>query len=224
MRQILGQILPLAVAVTISPVPIIAEILLLFSDRPLPNAGAYVGGFTSGVAVVLLAFTAIAATQDGGAWAEGGSTVTALVSLVLGVLLLVGAVIRFRRRPAPGEDTPMPRWMDGIASFGTPRSLAVGVAVGALNPKNIAMALAASVTVAGSTLSTGEEAVTLGAYTLVAVLGVATPFVVALFMGERARPLLDRWREWLGRNNSTVMAVLFLVFGVVLVVQGIQGL
>jgi hypothetical protein len=48
-NEVLRDILPLAIAVTISPVPIIAEILLLFTARAKANAGAYVAGFVVGV-------------------------------------------------------------------------------------------------------------------------------------------------------------------------------
>jgi hypothetical protein len=33
-KDVIGSILPLAIAVTISPVPIIAEIMLLFTKKP----------------------------------------------------------------------------------------------------------------------------------------------------------------------------------------------
>jgi hypothetical protein len=34
--------------------------------------------------------------------------------------------------------------------------------------------------------------------------------------------VLDGWRGWLSTHNDAVMAVLFLVFGVVLIGQGLQ--
>ena len=53
---------------------------------------------------------------------------------------------------------------------------------------------------------------------------MAAPIVVTLFLGDRAPQVLQGWNTWLGQNNATVMAVLFLVFGVVLVGQGIGGI
>ena len=61
-------------------------------------------------------------------------------------------------------------------------------------------------------------------YVLVAVLGVAAPFVVTLAMGEKAQPILDSWKAWLGQNNAVVMTVLFLIFAVVLIGKGIAGI
>jgi hypothetical protein len=51
--EVIGAILPLAIAVTISPLPIIGETLLLFSKKPVANAGAYLAGFVLGITVVL---------------------------------------------------------------------------------------------------------------------------------------------------------------------------
>jgi hypothetical protein len=43
-------------------------------------------------------------------------------------------------------------------------------------------------------------------------------------MGEKAQPILDSWKAWLGQNNAVVMTVLFLIFAVVLIGKGIAGI
>jgi hypothetical protein len=42
--------------------------------------------------------------------------------------------------------------------------------------------------------------------------------------GEGAKKAHDRWKAWLLANNATVMAVLFVMLGVVLLGQGIASL
>ncbi|MBK9179426.1 MAG: GAP family protein [Acidimicrobiales bacterium] len=222
MKAVVGDILPLAIAVTISPVPIIAEILLLLSRKPLANGTAYVVGFVVGVAGVLGILVAVAGAMDLSA-GSGPSSGAGTLQLALGVLLLVAAVRRFRGRPKPGEEASMPAWMDGIAGFSPGKSLGVGIVVGALNPKNLAVGLAAAVAIASASLSTGQAVGSVAVYVVVAVLGVAAPLVVLLASGDRARPILDGWKAWLGQNNATVMAVLFLVFAVVLIGKGLAG-
>ncbi len=223
MNGVLGAILPLAIAVTISPLPIIAAILLLLSKKPLPNGGAYLAGFTIGVGAVLGILVAVAGSLNLAA-GSGPSKGAGALELLLGVLLLVAAVRRFRGRPKPGTTASMPKWMDGIAGFAPGRSLAVGVAIGAANPKNLAVGVAAAVTIASAGLSTGDQVAAVVVYVVVAVLGVAAPLAVMLALGDKAQAILDSWKAWLGQNNATVMAVLFLVFAAVLIGKGIAAL
>jgi hypothetical protein len=220
---VIGEILPLALVVTISPINIIAEILLLFSSKPVANASSYLVGFVTGVTVVLGAFVAIAGAVDLSPGSDPSKGAAAL-KLVLGVALLVAAVRKFRGRPRSDEEASMPKWMDGITGFAPGRSLAVGVAIGALNPKNLAVGLASALSIAAADLTTGQRLGSMAVYVFVAVLGVATPLVMTLVLGARANEVLEGWKTWLGRNNAVVMTVLFLVFGVVLVGQGVAAL
>ena len=118
----------------------------------------------------------------------------------------------------------MPKWMNGIAGFAPGKSLLVGVGIGALNPKNIIVGVAAAVAMASPGLPAGQEAGAIAVYVIVAVLGVAAPLVVTLAMGERAQKILDSWKAWLAQNNAVVMTVLFLIFAVVLIGKGIAGI
>ena len=221
MHGVLGALLPLAIAVTISPIPIIAEILLLFTKKPVAAASAYLAGFMIGVAVVLgilvIVANAINLTESGPS--KGAGT----LQLVLGIALLVAAVRRFRTRPKEGEVAPTPKWMDGIASFTPGRSLGIGAAIGAANPKNIAVGVAAAAAISSAGLSTGQSIISVVVYVVIGAIGVAAPLVVMVSLGDKAQGILENWKSWLGQNNATVMAVLLVVFGVVLVGKGIAG-
>jgi threonine/homoserine/homoserine lactone efflux protein len=221
--EVIGEVLPLAVAVSISPVQIIAVILLLVGPRPRANATAFVAGFLLGVGAVLWLLTALAGTQDLARGSEG-STLASILRILLGVLLLVAAARKLRARPGSDEPATMPSWMDGMERFQPPRAALAGAAIGAVNPKIVAMSFAAAVTVAGASLPGGEQALVLALYLLVAMIGVSAPLVVVLVTGERSGAILDTWKAWLTRNGSVVMAVLFAVFGVVFIGNGIQGL
>ncbi len=102
MKDVIGSILPLAIVVTISPIPIVAEILLLFTKRPVANAASYLAGFVVGVAGVLAILAAIAGTINLSA-GSGPSKGASILQLVLGALLLVAALRQFRGRPSPAR-------------------------------------------------------------------------------------------------------------------------
>ena len=113
------------------------------------NAWAYLVGFIIGVGAVLGILLAVAGVLDLSA-GSGPTKGAATLQLVLGLLLMGTSLRRFRRRPKPGEVAPMLKWMDGIAGFTPSRSLAVGAALGAVNPKNLAVGVAAAVAIASA--------------------------------------------------------------------------
>jgi threonine/homoserine/homoserine lactone efflux protein len=221
-KGIVGEILPLALVVAISPINVIPVILLLFTKRPLVNASCFFVGFFAGVAAVLVALVAIAEAVDLTP-GSGHSTWVAVLKLALGTYLLVAAVRKFRSRPRDGDEGTMPKWMDGIGGFSPGRSLGAGLVLGSVNPKNVVVGFAAAATIASVASSHAQQIVAITIYVLVAVLGVAAPIAVTVFFGDRSPNVLDGWKVWLAQNNATVMSVLFLIFGVVLIGQGIEA-
>ena len=59
-------------------------------------------------------------------------------------------------------------------------------------------------------------------FTLIAAITVTVPVVAYLIAGNRLDPTLDHAKAWLIGNNTAVMAVLILVFGVSLLGDAIQ--
>ncbi len=222
LKVVIGEILPLALVVTISPLNIIPAILLLFTRKPLLNALSFLAGFTGGVAVVLGLLIplggAVNLSTD-----SGHSTWAGILKLVLGMYLLFAAVKKFRGRPRAGQEGSLPKWMDGIAGYSSTKALGAGAALGALNPKNFVVGLASAAAISEGGLSTAQEVTAGAVYLVVAVLGVVAPIVVTLSLGDRAHEVLEGWNGWLRQNNAVVMSVLFVVFGVVLIGQGIAG-
>ena len=143
---------------------------------------------------------------------------------MLGLLLLVLAWRQFGKRPKGGEEAPMPKWMRALDSFTPGRSLAIGVLLSGVNPKNLMLNAAAAASIAQAGLSGGEQAVVLVVLVLLGSLGIIAPVAIYFAMGDRAAPVLDEWKAWLAANNATVMTVLFVVFGAVLIGKGIGGL
>jgi Sap, sulfolipid-1-addressing protein len=222
-RELVGGILPFALVVAVSPINVVAAILLLFSKRPIANATTYLVGFVLGVAAVVSALTALA-DAIGLSPDSGRSQGASVLLMVLGLLLVIAAARKFARRPGPDQEPDQPNWMKGIGDFRAGRSFVIGVSVGALNPKNIAVALASSVIVATADLPVGQQVGVITIYTIIASLGVAAPIVAAVALGERSEAVLGTWKEWLGRNNGTVLAVIYLFFGVILLGKGFGGI
>jgi threonine/homoserine/homoserine lactone efflux protein len=223
MGQTIGDVLPLAVGVAASPIPIIAVILMLFSGRARANSLAFLFGWVVGIVIVCAFFVWLAGTQD---LSTGGqpSTLASSIKFLLGVLLLLAGVKQWRSRPEPGADVKMPGWMQRIDSLKPGAALGLGFLLSAVNPKNLLLIVGAAVTIAQSSLSTTDDAITIAVFTVIGSFTVALPTLAYLVLGERAQPSLDRAKSWLSVNNTAVMAVLFLVFGFTLLGKGLGGL
>jgi hypothetical protein len=221
--EAIGGILPLAIAVDISALPIIAIILILITPKARSNGPAFVAGWILGLAVVGGLVLIITNTANV-ASSSGPSTAAYAIKLTLGVLLLLLAVRQWRSRPRPGEQAPAPKWMTALDTFTPVKSASLGAAMSGINPKNLLLSAAAAMSIAQTGLAGGQQAVVLAVFVVLGTVTVAAPLVVYLALGSKADNMLNGWREWLAANNAAIMIVVFLVFGFVLIGQGIAGL
>lgn len=222
MGTAIGDVLPLAIGVAISPIPIIATILMLLTPRAGSTATAFLAGWILGIAVGYVVFVAIGSAIDLSSNSDGNA-VTATIRLVLGVLLLALAVKQWRTRPAPGEEPSMPAWLAAIDKVTPGKALALGAGLSAINPKNLLMIVGAAVAVSQLDVGVGAKTVTGVVFTILAASTVAVPVVGYFTMRERATSWLQGLKVWLTANNAAVMAVLLLVIGVSLIGKGIGG-
>jgi hypothetical protein len=222
MRQAISEVLPYAVGLAIIPIPVIAVILMLFSRRARVNAPLFLLGWIATLAVIVAVVYAISDAANTST-DSGASDTSSTIQIVLGVVLLVLAARKWRHRPAPGDEEPMPKWMSAVDAFSPLKALGLAIVLCALNPKNLILAVGAAATVgqnAGVAYSRSDAVVALAVFVVLSSVTIAVPVVYALVGGDRAHETLDGWKAWLAANNATVMTVLFLVFGVLLVAKG----
>jgi threonine/homoserine/homoserine lactone efflux protein len=221
MADVIGDILPLAIGIAISPVPIIAVILMLFSRRARTNGPAFLIGWILGVAAVTVIVLLVANAGDVGTDSDASDTASG-VKLVLGLLLVVLALRQWRGRPAPGEVAAMPKWMSAIDAFTPVKAFATAIVLSAVNPKNLVLAVGAGAAISRGNLSGSEDAVAVVVFVALASSSIAIAVFAYLLGGSRAQHMLDGWKAWLTQHNAAVMTVLLLVMGVLLVGQGLD--
>jgi len=223
MGAAIGEMLPLAIGIAISPLPIIAVILMLTTPKGRSNGLAFLGGWLLGLAAVGV-IVLVVADAAGADTADGPSQVASAIKLALGLLLLVLAWRQLDKRPKPGQEAPLPKWMTALDGFTPGRSLVFAALLSGLKPKNLILNASAATGIAQSGLSGPQQAIVLLLLVVVGSLGIIAPVGVYFAMGDKAAPVLEGWKTWLVANNATVMVVLFAVFGVTLIGKGIAGL
>ncbi len=220
MGPAIGEILPLAIGVAISVVPIIAVILILFTTRAKRNSVAFLGGWVLGLVVAGGIALAVAGGSEAGDDGDPKDGV-GILKVLLGVALLFLAYRSWQKRPAEGEEAETPGWMASIDAFSAPKSAGVAALLSGVNPKNLALTVAASTTIAAAGLSTGEEIGVLAVFIVLASVTVAVPVLAYLVLGHKADGALNSMKAWLIGHNDAVMAVLLLVFGMKLLGDGL---
>ena len=223
MGEAIGQMLPFAVGVAISPMPIVAVVLMLVSARAKANGLAFILGWVVAIAVlggIVLAVAGPAAmTDDDGSASSGSST----LKLVLGLLLVMVAMRQWRSRPHGDEEPVVPKWMGAIDGFTPVKAAGAGFVLADVNPKNLVLVVGGAAAIAQTEVSGAEQVLALVLFVVIATIGVATPVVIYFVMGDRAAGILQRLKSWMSSHNPAIMAVLCLVIGAKLIGDSISG-
>lgn len=223
MGEVIGDVLPLALGVALSPVPVIAVILMLLSPRARASGVAFASGWLVGVAAVATVVTVLV-HPAGATDSDDQSILVPLLKLGLGVLCLALGVREWRSRPREGDVPELPGWMSAVDRMTPVKAAGLGAALGGVNPKNLTLCVSAGATVGGAALAATDTAIVLAVFVVLASITVAAPVVAYLLARDAMQHPLEELRTWLTANSSTVLAVLMLVIGVVLVGKGVGGL
>lgn len=223
MAEAIGQVLSLGVGVALSPVPIIAVVLMLGTPRARANGPAFVLGWVIGLT---LAGTVILLVSSGADASDEGDPANwvGVLKIVLGVLLLLVAARTWQVRPRGDREAELPKWMQTIDSFTASRSIGLGALLSGVNPKNLLLTVGAAAAIAQTGIPAGEQAVALAVFILVATLGPGIPVAIYFAMGERAERLLEDLKGWMAAHNAAIMAVLCLLIAMKLIGDGITAL
>ncbi|MFF7216127.1 GAP family protein [Streptomyces sp. NPDC008238] len=223
MGHAVGDVLGLAAGVAVSPLPIVAIILILATPQGRLNGTLFAVGWLLGLAVLGAIMLAVGG-PGGASTSHRPATWVGALKLALGVLLLLFAARQWRGRPRDPAQARLPAWMAAIDRFTPPKVLGLGLLLSAANAKNAPLTIAAGASISSSGIPVPQQIGALAVFVVIASLGVLAPLAVYLCMGERAKGILAGWRDQAARHNAAVMAVLFLVLGLKLLGDGISGL
>ena len=215
----LSETLPFAIGVAASAVAVIALVLILQGSRALSSGLSFTLGWVLGVGVVCAVGVAfgLAVSDDPARW-------TQWLRALLGALLLVAAVRKWRQRVPSGQEPTPPKWMSGLQDSAPGKAAVLGFLLGGINPKNLMLTLGAAATLGASGLSSSELWITGIAYVVVASVTVLVPMGIYVLMRSKADELLANLGEWMKSNSDAITIVVLVIFGVKLLLGGLAGL
>lgn len=219
MNGVIGDLLPAALAVALSPIPIVGVVLILGSPQARTAGPAFALGWVAGLVAVSVVVVLVA-----GGGGDDGHTGLGWLKIALGVLFVGLAAKQWKQRPREGVQPSEPAWMASIDSAPPSRAALLGAALSAANPKNLALTLAAAATIADSGLDSGDEAVAVAAFVVIGSLTVVGAVLFRLVAGARADRPLEAVRGFMSEHNAAIMIAVLLVIGAKLLGDGIAAL
>lgn len=219
--EVLGVLLPLALAVALSSVPLSAIVVILLSPRAKQSGPAFLAGWILGLAVVTIAFV-VGIAQIPTAGLVIDQSVVGSIEILLGGALVALGVFTIARGPV-AEKRSMPEWLRRLGKIG-PRS-AFGIAL-LLNvrPKALVLAFTAGLAMGSTRMSTTEQVVAILIYVLLGSSTVMIPVIMQRVAPDATAARLTSGRGWLSRNSRVITIIVSLMVGVVIIGDGLSRL
>jgi threonine/homoserine/homoserine lactone efflux protein len=213
-----GDLLPSAIAVALSPIPIVAVVVVLGAPRARTAGPAFALGWIAGLLAVSAIVVLLVGSRSDPDTDDPGLN---WFKIVIGIAFLLMAAQQWTKRPRPGKEAETPGWMATIDSATPARAALLGAALSGANPKNLALTLAAAASIAEADLASTDTAIAVAVFTAVGSITVAGSVLFYLLAGDRAARPLAVVKQFMADNNAVIMMVVLLLLGAKLLGDGI---
>ena len=219
MLGVIGQLLPLAVAVALSSIPILAVLVILLESTRFAVPTLFVIGYILGL-LVMTALFALGSRAIPARESAAAQPVVGAAEVVIGIALAAYvAILGIRRRRTPPREE-RPRWMLALGRLRPLPALGLGLALN-VRPKSILLAAAAGLVIGSTQLTPSSYAIVLAVYIVIGASSVGGPAAFALIRPTKAQGPLASAEHWLLRNRGTVATIVGVVVGIVIVGNGL---
>lgn len=218
---VVGQLLPIALAIALSTVPLTAVLTILLSPRPAV-ALPFLIGLLLGMLIVTGAF-ALGLRAAPLAAGSAQQAALAIGEIVLGSALVVYGIVLFarRRKVPPIED--LPRWLKAVGRIRAAPAFGLGLIL-TVRPKALLLSAAAGIVIGSASFSPTEFVVVLLLFVVVGGSTVAVPVIFTLARPKEARRPLGAAERWIAENSRTMTTLIAVIVGVVVLGVGLTNL
>jgi len=222
LMQAIGGMLPAAIAVALSPIPIVAVVIVLSTPRARIVGPAFALGWVVGLAAVSTVVVVVA----GGAKDPNSASATGVDWMTVGIGLLFVAMAhrQWKKRPKEGQPPEEPKWMASMDELTAAKAVVLGLALSAANPKNLALTAAASAAIAREGLSTTDTVIAIAVFVVLGSCTVAGAVLFAVVAPTASARPLGSLKRFMADNNAVIMMVVLLLLGAKFLGDGLSGL
>jgi Sap, sulfolipid-1-addressing protein len=234
---LLASLLVQGVSVALSPLAIVGVLALLGTRRARINGLAFLAGWTVAVVGLLVGALFLAnALEARGARTPPGWL--APVRLILGAVLLVAAIVIYRRGHAKvmaaaratttqatlAEAPQLPSWLAAVDSFRPVRCFVLGLVAFLLNPVDTSCTIGAALDLSTAPVGSTGRLLAGVFFVLLSISLVLGPVLWYLLVPDRASRSLQQAQLWIARHTTVLNALVALIVAAMLLSKGLQGL
>ena len=204
-----GEVLVFGVGVALSPLAIVALVVMLVARSGARPAWAFAAAWI--LSLTLLSTLVLLLADGADASANGApATSVSIMKIVVGLLLVLFGVRQWRQRVSGGAETEAPGWMRKLDNVTMAKAAGLATLF-VVKPKNLLLTIGAGIAVAQVGVSPAAQAVGVAVFVALGTAGLAVPLAIHVLMPNRGRDLLSGLRDWMVGENATIIAVLCLV-------------
>jgi MFS family permease len=212
MNALYASLIPHAIAVALSPMPIAALIFLLLSNKPKENSLGFLAGWF--VALVVNVFIFAFLFGASGVPQGGDPLGVRIFHFVLGVILIIFAFNEWKKRPKKGQKPTVPKWMKEITGFTPTKSFLIATALVTINAKNTVLDVAVGDLINNKAENIESGIVAIFVFAFIASLSILIPVVAFLLFGDRLKKTLNSLNGFFIKKSNMILFILFLILGI----------
>jgi threonine/homoserine/homoserine lactone efflux protein len=209
------NLLLLGVATTISPLFIIAAVVMMSESEKVRTSWAAACGWAVSIGVSCAALVLLGGAVHGSGSPHRKHWWLGAIDVAIGLVMGYFAAREFRRSRSKSA-RELPKWMNRVGTM----SVVTAFGLGLFLPANV-LAYAAGSEIVQQHFHNVEKWVAVGLYVLI---GSTLEFLPVLYLTLRPKSrerLLGSWHRWLDAHWQQVLVVLFSLVSTFLIVKGI---